>query len=130
MRFQPTPGTAVATGILLLWAATPGFAQEGASAGQWAYYAGDIGSTKYAPLDQIDNDNVHLLQIAWRRPAVDQTILNRVPDLSYTRNLTATPLMVDGVGYTSNAVGLAEAFVSPIGPMVETNAFWFSEGSI
>ena len=36
--------------------------------------------------------------------------MDRVPDLSYTRNLTATPLMVDGIGYTSNAVGLAEAF--------------------
>ena len=66
MRFKPTLRTAVGIGILLLWAATPGFAQQGAAAGQWPYYAGDIGSTKYAPLDQIDYDNVRLLQIAWR----------------------------------------------------------------
>ena len=109
MRFTLTLRTAVGISILLLGVATPGFAQQGAAAGQWSYYAGDIGSTKYAPLDQINEDNVRRLRIAWRRPAVDQTILDRVPDLSYTRNLTATPLMVDGIGYTSNAVGLAEA---------------------
>ena len=102
--------TAVGTSILLLWVATPAFSQQGAAAGQWSYYAGDIGSTKYAPLDQINEDNVRRLRIAWRRPAVDQSILDRAPDLSYTRNLIATPLMVDGIGYTSNAVGLAEAF--------------------
>ena len=114
MRFKLTLRTAVGTSILLLGVATSGLAQQGAAAGQWSYYAGDIGSTKYAPLDQINEDNVRRLRIAWRRPAVDQTILARVlarvPDLSYTRNLTATPLMVDGMGYTSNAVGLAEAF--------------------
>ena len=48
--------------------------------------------------------------MAWRRPAVDQSILDQVPDLNVTRNLTATPLVIDGVGYTSNGVGLAEAF--------------------
>ncbi len=85
-------------------------AQQGAADGQWSNYAGDLGSTKYAPLDQINSENVGQLRIAWSRPAVDQTILDRVPDLSYTRNLIATPIMVDGIGYTSNAVGLAEAF--------------------
>ena len=110
MRFEPTLRIAVGFLIVGLCVVASGFAQQGALAGQWPYYAGDIGSTKYASLDQIDDRNVHLLQVAWRRPAVDQTILDRVPGLSYTRNLIATPLMVDGIGYTSNAVGLAEAF--------------------
>ena len=34
MRFKPTLRTAVGTGILLRWAATPGFGQQGAAAGQ------------------------------------------------------------------------------------------------
>ncbi len=110
MRFTRRLRMAVWIGVLLLGNAGHGLAQDGAAAGEWQFYAGDIGSTKYAPLDQISKDNVDRLTIAWRRPAVDQTILDRVPDLSYTRNLTATPLMVDGIGYTSNAVGLAEAF--------------------
>ena len=92
-----------------LLAAPPAAAQQGAPDGEWPHYAGDVGATKYAPLDQIDRGNVGGLRIAWRRPAVDRTILDRVPNLSVTKNLTATPLMVDGVLYTSNGVGLVEA---------------------
>jgi quinoprotein glucose dehydrogenase len=93
-------------------------AQQGAADGQWPYYAGDIGSTKYSPLDQINSGNVTRLRIAWRRPAVDQTILDRVPNLSVTKNLTSTPLMVDGILYSSNGVGLAEAFDPATGETV------------
>ena len=93
-------------------------AQQGAADGQWPYYAGDIGSTKYSPLDQINSGNVTRLRIAWRRPAVDQTILDRVPNLSVTKNLTSTPLMVDGILYSSNGVGLAEAFDPSTGETV------------
>ena len=39
--------------------------------GEWRRYGGDPGSTKYAPLDQINKSNVSKLRIAWRRPAVD-----------------------------------------------------------
>ena len=96
--------------LLAAWAAAPAAAQQGAANGEWRPYAGDIGATKYAPLDQINADNVGSLQIAWQRPAVDQSILEQVPNLTYTNNLTNTPLMVDGIVYGSNAVGLAEAF--------------------
>ena len=83
---------------------------KGAADGEWRHYAGDIGSTKYAPLDQINADNVGRLRIAWTRPGVDQSILDRVPNLNVSSSLTNTPLMVDGILYGSNSVGLAEAF--------------------
>jgi quinoprotein glucose dehydrogenase len=40
-------------------------AQHGAGNGEWRAYAGDNGSTRYAPLDQITRDNVKDLQVAW-----------------------------------------------------------------
>jgi len=40
-------------------------AQHGAPSGEWRSYAGDNGSTRYAPLDQITRDNVKDLQVAW-----------------------------------------------------------------
>ncbi len=40
--------------------------QSGAKNGEWRYYGGDAGSTKYSPLDQINKDNVKDLRIAWR----------------------------------------------------------------
>src|SRR5215470_6747354 len=41
-------------------------AQHGAATnGEWRAYAGDNGSTRYAPLDQITRDNVKDLQVAW-----------------------------------------------------------------
>ena len=47
-------------------------AQSGADDGEWRYYGGDAGSTRYAPLDQIDRDNVgRSLEIAWRWQAAN-----------------------------------------------------------
>src|SRR5512132_3491519 len=49
--------------------------------GEWRSYGGDPGSTKYAPLDQIDRTNVRNLRIAWRRPAVDPLLSGKDPKL-------------------------------------------------
>lgn len=32
--------------------------QTGVLNGEWRYYGGDLGSTKYLSIDQIDRDNV------------------------------------------------------------------------
>jgi len=77
---------------------------------EWRHYAGDLAATKYSPLGQITRDNVNDLEVAWERVAVDRSILDVVPDLSYGNNFTAAPLMVDGVLYSPNGVGLVEAF--------------------
>jgi quinoprotein glucose dehydrogenase len=95
-------GILAATGI--------GGAQQGTARGEWTRYGGDPGSTKYAPLDQIAKSNVSQLRIAWRRPAVDPSISSRVPGFSYSNNFRSTPLMIDGVLYSPNGIGLVEAF--------------------
>jgi quinoprotein glucose dehydrogenase len=96
-------------GLCLLGPGTsPGLAQYGARDGEWRSYAGDHGSTKYAPLDQIDADNFSDLRIAWRWRSVDGTV-----DLETLRQddspvsilgMQATPLMINGVIYLSTAM--------------------------
>ena len=76
---------------------------------EWRFYSGDNGSTKYSPLAQIDKSNVANLKIAWRRPQVDASLLKGAP-VRLLNNFRSTPIMVDGVLYASNGVGLAEAF--------------------
>ena len=49
--------------ILLLH---PLLAQQGTKDGDWRFYGGDAGSTKYSPLDQINAENVAELEIVWR----------------------------------------------------------------
>ena len=112
MRDRNVPAGAAACALVLVLscAASPAFAQHGAVDGQWRAYAADLGATKYSPLDQIDAGNVDRLRIAWTRPTVDRSILDVVPDLGYGNANRATPLMVDGVVYAPNAVGLVEAW--------------------
>jgi len=74
-------------------APTPALAQSG-TAGEWHYYAGDAGSTRYSSLDRIDASNVGGLEIAWRWTS--QNFGTR-PE-PYMR---VTPLYVDGILYTT-----------------------------
>jgi len=78
--------------------------------GEWRSYHGDRASTKYTPLDQINRDNVSQVRVLWRRPGVAPKITAAEPDLNPFYNFRSSPLMVDGVLYASNAVGLIEAF--------------------
>ena len=87
---------------------TPQTAQS-APSGEWRYHGSDLGGTKYSPLDQINKDNVANLRIAWRRPAVDRSITAR-GDVAFSHDFRATPILIDGVLYTSNGIGLVEAF--------------------
>src|SRR5437660_719962 len=52
--YQPARGRIVLTLALaiLLAVAAPVRVQHGAANGEWRYYGGDSGSTKYSPLDQ------------------------------------------------------------------------------
>ena len=51
--------------------ASPTFGQQGAQNGEWRSYGGDAGSTKYSPLDAIDETNVQNLEVVWRWESVD-----------------------------------------------------------
>ena len=81
------------------------------AATEWHFYSGDNGARKYSPLDQINKANVSALQIAWRRPQIDPAVATIVPpSVRLSNNFRSTPLMVKGVMYASNGIGLAEAF--------------------
>ena len=82
----------VAVGLAV--AAPLAWAQRGAPAGEWRTYGGDLGHTRYAPLDQIDASNFNRLEIAWRFKT-DSLGPNR------EFNFQSTPLMVDGVIYST-----------------------------
>ena len=55
----------------------------------WLMYWGDYQGTHYSPLTQIDTTNVQRLQAAWAFPMPGDAVLE------------ATPLVIDGVMYTS-----------------------------
>ncbi|MEO8075352.1 MAG: PQQ-binding-like beta-propeller repeat protein [Acidobacteriota bacterium] len=69
--------------------ATPVGAQSGARNGEWPTYGGDLGNTRYAPLDQITRSNFTDLEVAWRF-----TTDNLGPRPEF--NFQSTPLMVNG----------------------------------
>ena len=86
----------------------PSLAQYGATNGEWRSYGGDLGSTKYSPLDQIDATNFQDLRLAWRWQSADgsldlEAIRQQVPRVQF-RMFQATPLMVEGVLYLSTAM--------------------------
>ena len=78
-------------------------AQTGAAGGEWRTYGGDLGHTRYAPLDQIDAGNFGDLEVAWRFKTDN---LGPVPEYRFQ----STPLVVDGVMYTT--AGSRKAVVS------------------
>ena len=95
-------------------------AQRGAQNGDWRFYGGDAGSTKYSPLDHINAANVKDLRIAWRWKAD-----NFGADPEY--NLQATPLAVNGILYTT--AGTRRSVVAIDGATGETLwMFRFDEG--
>ena len=80
--------------VLLVALAQSALAQQGAPDGEWRTYGGDLGHTRYAPLEQIDASNFNRLEIAWRFKT-DSLGPNR------EFNFQSTPLMVDGVVYST-----------------------------
>jgi quinoprotein glucose dehydrogenase len=68
--------------------------QSGTKNGEWRNYGGDQGSTRYAPLDQINADNFSKLELAWR---FKTDSLGARPEFKFE----STPLMVHGVLYST-----------------------------
>ncbi len=95
--------------VAVFLSCTVAAAQHGAPNGEWPYWGGDAGSTRYTSLSQIDADNVDQLRVAWRWKALP--LLDGAPD----PNLKATPLMVGGTLYTSAGVNQAAAIDAATG---------------
>src|SRR5439155_11748151 len=80
--------------MCVLLCATSLIAQTGAKNGEWRTYGGDLGHTRYSPLDQITAGNFNKLEIAWRFKTD-----NLGPKREF--QLEATPLMANGVVYST-----------------------------
>ena len=100
----------------------PVLAQYGATDGEWRSYGGDVGGTKYSPLDQIDATNFEELVIAWRWQSADAALdlgsLREQRSGISIRGLQVTPLMVDGTIYLSTAMYQAAAIDAGTGDTV------------
>jgi quinoprotein glucose dehydrogenase len=106
---------AVLSGVRVL--SQPGRTAVGSQEVEWLALGGDAGSTRYSPLTQIDRTNVERLRVAWRRPVVATELTAAHPELKFGTNRSA-PLMVAGVLYAPNAIGLVEAFDAATGATV------------
>jgi len=93
-RHARRTGLSVLTLALALASSPVVLGQAGTKNGEWPSYAGDTGSTRYAPLDQIDAANFSKLEVAWR---FKTDALGPRPEFK----LEATPLMVKGVVYST-----------------------------
>lgn len=72
----------------------------------WPTYGADLASSRYSPLDQINKDNFGQLQVAWR---LKTNNLGPTPDRLYS----ATPLVVDGVLYTTAGTARSVVALNP-----------------
>ena len=124
----------VAAALLPIAAAQP--QPPSTSTGEWPTYGGDLASSKYSPLDQIDARNFASLRLAWRMKSPDGFLSMTMPDGTewhaeskvifdelnrldpkrwrdgqppFVQNYKATPLMVGGTLYvnTPSSVGAA-----------------------
>ena len=119
LGIQSSIRTSLCVSLVLAGSVVAGAQDAGpAASGEWHYYGGDKGFTRYSPLDQINLDNVGDLEILWRRPKVDPQLRQAFPDLAINDNLRSTPIMVGGVLYAPNGVGLVEAFDAGTGKTV------------
>jgi quinoprotein glucose dehydrogenase len=89
--------------VSLLAASPTALGQSGARNGEWRTYGGDLGNTRYAPLDQIGAGNFNDLEVAWRFKTD-----NLGPRPEY--NFQSTPLMIGGRLYST--AGSRRAVVS------------------
>jgi len=89
-------------------------AVKNGSSGEWRFYGGDQGSTKYSALDQINRNNVKDLKVAWTWDSPDLKILEQNSRL-YTLGNEATPLMVGGVLYISTSLSQVAAIDAATG---------------
>jgi quinoprotein glucose dehydrogenase len=92
LRFRGLTLTGLTT--IVIWTAVSLHGQTGARGGEWPTYGGDLGHTRYAPLDQITAANFSQLEVAWRFKTD-----NLGPRQEF--NLQSTPLMVGGRLYST-----------------------------
>ncbi len=120
MDFVYRPRTwAVSTVVLLVAMALharaqqiPGSSSDSTAAlarGEWPAYAGTYASIRYSPLDQINAGNVANLAIAWRWMSPDHAVRAANTDIDPSAVHQGTPIMINGVLYTSTSLSQVAA---------------------
>ncbi|MFQ5548475.1 MAG: pyrroloquinoline quinone-dependent dehydrogenase, partial [Woeseia sp.] len=71
-------------------------------------YAADKASSKFVPLQQIDRANFSALEVAWSWCSPDEALRTADPGL-WPGNNESTPIMIDGVLYTSTSLSQVAA---------------------
>lgn len=85
-------------------------AKDGKARHDWPSFTGSLHADRYSPLKQIDRTNVGQVKVAWRRAAIDASVLARWPDAVASAYFRPTPIALDGILYAPNGTGLVEAF--------------------
>ena len=132
--------------LALLISVSPAAAQYGAQTdGEWPTYGGDLGNTKYSPLDQITKDNFGELEIVWHWQSADAFLSKTVAgggelwtssqfifdqlnkedptrwrdnEPPYTGRFKATPLMVGGRLYVNMPTSVGAAIDARTGTTI------------
>ncbi len=110
-----------AAGVLLVtagYAKPPTNTRSTGPGTQWPYFGGTEAFDRYSPLSQINTSNFKNLTVQWTRPSVDKSIRDAYPDVSPSNYLKSTPVMIDGVLYAADGVGLVEAFDARTGATI------------
>ncbi len=87
--------------------------------GEWRVYGADHAGSRYSALDQIDRDNFHRLRVAWRWDSIDNAVLRERKDLRPGPN-EGTPVMVEGILYTSTSLSQVAALDAATGKTLWT----------
>ncbi len=147
MRVMLTTRTSSALlGLALASVAAVLAAQEqlrpGTSQGEWPSYGGDLASSRYSPLSQVNADNISRLRLAWSTPSPDAQLSVTMPGggewtgapadvfaellrgdptrwrdgaSPFIANFKATPLMVGGVLYLNTPTSVGAAYDAATG---------------
>ncbi len=75
----------------------------------WPTYANDAGSSKFAPLDQVNRETVGKLAIAWTWASPDNQLMQQANNTGRRRmgslGFKSTPIKIGGVLYTNTSFG-------------------------
>ena len=80
----------------------------------WMHYGNDPGHTKYAPLDQINRENVADLEVNWIWESIDNQAIAERPQ-HVPSGFKATPITRNGTIYVSTPLGFIAAIDAQTG---------------
>ncbi|PZX50163.1 pyrroloquinoline quinone-dependent dehydrogenase [Algoriphagus chordae] len=81
------------------------------------WYGASLANDKFVSLDQINEENFNKLEVAWRWTSVDESIIEQDSTL-WTWTNESTPIMIDGILYTSTSLSQVAAIDAKTGQTI------------